>query len=105
MECQLPWPQGPAQWGFVLRDLRFRVYHNVVRCGHHIGGVDPHHGDCEVGAPGPALHGHRLIQRPQQPPKVPEETLFGVPLGADLEGRRQLGSRRRKVLLSTCYPL
>lgn len=71
-------------YGIILRDLGFRVYHDVVRCSHHIGGIDPHHSGCEVGASGPALHGHRLVQRPQQPPKIPEKTLFGVPLGANL---------------------
>lgn len=91
-----PWPQGPAQWGFVLRDLRLSVYHDVIRCGHHVGGVDPHHGDCEVGARAPSAAWPQARPAAPATPKVRKDALWGPTRCQPVGGRRQLGRRRRR---------
>lgn len=68
----------------VVGELGVGVNQDVVGGGDDVGGVDPHHGDGDVGALAPLLHSHRLVRGAQQSAEVPEHALFRVPLGPDL---------------------
>lgn len=87
-------PQGQVQRGFVVRELSAGLDEDVVRCGDDVDGIHPDDSDGDVGALPPLLHAHWLVRRPQQPPEIPEQSLLGVPLGANLKPRPQ-GCRHR----------
>lgn len=78
----------------VVGELGRRVDQDVVGGGDDVGGVDPNHGDGDVGAFAPLLHAHRLVHGAHQAAEVPEHALLGVPLSADLKGGGSEGGRR-----------
>lgn len=77
--------QRLVEWRAVVGELGGGIDQDVVGGGDDVGGVDPHHGDGDVGALAPLLHAHRLVHGAHQAAEVPEHALLGVPLGADLE--------------------
>lgn len=80
-----PGPQGQVQRGLVVGEFGSGLDQDVVGGSDDVHGVYPDDGHSHVGALAPLLHAYRLVHGPQEAPKVPEETLLGVPVSADLE--------------------
>ncbi|TNN83396.1 hypothetical protein EYF80_006377 [Liparis tanakae] len=91
-------PKRPLQRRFVLGVLRVHVHGDVIRRRHHLGRVDPHDRGREVGPASPLLDRQGFVQRSDHAAEVTEDSLFGIPVGADLPGEEDEETSACRVL-------